>query len=204
MPRFACLLLASLAFARADTAPVQLDNNGKPMQVPAVCNQSDLQSLGLTCSESEPCPLYLELGAIEAVGGRLVLAGNIHTPTWTISSILLSSVDGGKTWTEPYDRVRFSALEQIQFIDMEYGWISGAAIGALPRDPFFLLTTDGGKTWHFRPLFEETHGGSIERFSFDSRKSGILLLTPNGGSYEMYQSMTGGESWSLRKSLRSR
>lgn len=199
MARFAGLLLSALALLRADTAPAQLENNGKPMRVPAVCRQDDLQSLGLTCTEDEPCPLYLELSAVESAGSRLFLAGNLHTPTVTLSSMLLASADGGKTWTEPYDRVRFAALEQIQFIDMEYGWIAGATMGALPRDPFFLLTSDGGKTWRLRPVFEETHGGSIDRFWFDSRKSGTVLLTPNGGNYEMYESMTGGESWNLKE-----
>src|ERR1051326_4477923 len=199
MARFASIVLAALTLARADTAPSQIENNGKPMRVPVACKQEDVQSLGITCTEDEPCPLYLELSAVESVGGRLFLAGNIHTPALTLYSILLGSADGGRTWTEPYDRVRFSALEQIQFIDMEYGWISGATLGSLPRDPFFLLTSDGGKTWRLRPLFDETHGSSIERFWFDSRKSGALLLTPNGGSYEMYETMTGGESWTLKE-----
>src|ERR1700676_3904097 len=128
MVRFASLLLATLAMLRADNPPVPLENNGKPMRVPAACKQEDMQSLGLTCTEDEPCPLYLELSAVEPVGSRLFLAGNIHTPTVTLSSILLGSSDGGRTWTEPYERVRFSALEQIQFIDMEYGWISGATL----------------------------------------------------------------------------
>ena len=194
MPRIAVLLIAA-ALLRADT----LEYSGKPLRVPAACKQDDLQSLGLTCSEDEPCPLYLELSAVESVGNRLFLAGNIHTPMFTVSSILLGSTDAGHTWSELHDRIRFSALEQIQFFDMEYGWISGAVIGALPRDPFFLLTTDGGKTWNFRPLFEETHGGSIDHFRFDSRQSGTLLLTPNGGSYEMYNTMTGGESWTLKE-----
>ena len=193
MVRIAVLLFATLTLLGADT----LEYTGKPIRVPAVCKQDDLQSLGLTCSEDEPCPLYLELTAVDSTGSRIFLVGNIHTPAFTISSILLGSTDGGKSWSELHERIRFSALEQIQFFDMEYGWISGALIGALPRDPFFLLTTDGGKSWTYRPLFEETHGGSIERFWFDSRTSGTLLLTPNGGKYEMYQSMTGGESWNL-------
>jgi len=199
MGRFVSLLLATMVILCADTAPKQLENSGKPMRVPAECKQSDLQTLGLTCTEDEPCPLYLELSNVEANGGRIFLAGNIHTPTQTLSSILLGSADGGKTWMEPYDRVRFSALEQVEFIDMEYGWISGATMGALPRDPFFLLTSDGGKTWRLRPLFEEPHPGSIERFWFDSRKSGALLLSPNDGNYEMYETMTGGESWTLKE-----
>lgn len=199
MGRFVTLLLASCAMLCADNVPTPIENSGKPMRVPVECKQDDLQSLGLNCSEDEPCPLYLELTNVESVGGRLFLAGNIHTPTLTLSSVLLGTSDGGKTWSELYDRVRFSALEQIQFIDMEYGWIAGATMGALPRDPFLLLTSDGGKTWKLRPVFDEPHGGSIDRFWFDSRKSGVLLMTPNGGSYEMYESMTGGEGWTLKE-----
>lgn len=194
--RLAALLLAAATLAAAQQ---QLVNSGKPLRVSAECNKDHLESLGLSCSGDEPCPAYLELSAVEAAGARIFLAGNIHTSTATLSSILLASDDSGKTWSEPYERVRDAALEQIQFIDFQYGWISGAIVQTLPRDPFFLLTADGGKTWHNRPLFEESHGGSIERFWFDSRTTGTLLLTPVGRSYEMYESMTGGESWALKQ-----
>jgi photosystem II stability/assembly factor-like uncharacterized protein len=170
------------------------------MRVPLICKQDDLQSMGLSCSEDEPCPMYLELEAVEASGNRLLVAGNIHTAASTVSSILLSSADGGKTWTEPYDRIRFAALEQIQFIDFENGWISGAAIQTLPRDPFFLSTDDGGKTWRQRAVFDDTHGGNIDRFWFDSRTSGTLLLSPIGESYEMYETTNGGGTWSMKQS----
>ncbi len=199
MLRFAGALVVAVTFLCADTAP-QLENSGKPMHVSFTCNQDDLRSLGLSCSEEEPCPIYLELSAVEAVGNRLFLAGNFHTATATISSILFESVDNGKTWNEPYDRVRFSELEQIQFVDTEHGWISGATIQTLPRDPFFLLTTDGGKTWRQREIFDEAHGGSIDRFWFDSPASGTLLLTPIGKTYELYATTNGGDSWILKQS----
>ena len=109
MPRLPTLLLAATALLPAQ----QLVNSGKPMRISAECKQDDLQSLGLSCSEDEPCPAYLELNAVEAVGSRIFLAGNIHTATVTLSSILLASADDGKTWMEPYERVRFAALEQI-------------------------------------------------------------------------------------------
>src|SRR5271166_1646783 len=165
MVRLAGTFLAALTALCAQT-PAQLENNGKPMHVALVCREDDLQSLGLNCSGDEPCPMYFELSAVEAAGGRIFLAGNIHTSSATVSSILMSSSDNGKTWTEPFDRIRFSTLEQIQFVDFEYGWISGAAIQTLARDPFFLATNDGGKTWKHVPIFDDTHGGSIERFWF--------------------------------------
>ena len=198
MPRLVWLLAFALAVGRADT-PAPLENSGKPMRVPMVCPTDDFQALGLVCAEDEPCPLYVELNAVESTGAHLFIAGNIHTSTATLSSLLLGSSDGGKTWTEAHPRIRFSSLEQIQFLDFANGWISGALIQTLPRDPFFLVTTDGGKTWRERPLFEETHPGSIESFWFESNKSGTLLLTPDAGKYEMYETATGGESWVLKQ-----
>ena len=45
-------------------------------------------------------------------------------------AILLASDDGGKTWTEPVPRLRAAALDQIQFIDLQTGWISGQNLSA--------------------------------------------------------------------------
>ena len=128
---------------------------------------ADIQAAGLGCSEEDPCPVYLELSNVEAVGHKIFVTGNLHTPTATLDSILLASDDEGKTWTEPHPRLRSSGLDQIQFVDFQNGWISGANLQGAPRDPFLLITTDGGKTWRQRPIFEESRVASIERFWFD-------------------------------------
>jgi photosystem II stability/assembly factor-like uncharacterized protein len=112
------------------------------------------------------------------------------------------SDDGGKTWSEPHRRLRSSALEQIQFLDFEHGWIGGHLLEPLPKDPFMLLTTDGGKTWRQRPLFEESRYGSIAQFWFDSPATGELVFDRSQGGtkrYELYETMTGGESWSPKE-----
>ncbi|HET8550670.1 MAG TPA: hypothetical protein VFL57_21830, partial [Bryobacteraceae bacterium] len=87
--------------------------------------------------------------------------------------------------------------------DFENGWISGQLLMALPRDPFFLITRDGGRTWHKRVVFSETRVGTIDAFWFESKTSGRMNLdrlqsAENGLRYEQYESNTGGESWSLR------
>ncbi len=176
-------------------------NEGKPIHIPFQCVAADLESLGLDCSESEPCPVYLELSGIEA-GARLFVAGNIHTPTATLSSILLTTSDDGKTWTEPYERIRFSALDQIQFYDLANGWVAGQLIQTLPRDPFLLITNDGGKTWRGRQVVEEGQAGTIERFWFDSPHVGSLVVSSKGSGYELYGTTDGGDSWELRQSSR--
>ena len=172
------------------------------VRVEYACPPEDVESFGLGCSGEDPCAVFLDLSSVEAVGARLFLSGNLHTASTTLYSILLASEDGGKTWTEPYKRQRATVLEQIQFVDIANGWIGGQSIEPLPKDPFLLLTTDGGKTWHQSPLFEESRFGSIAQFWFDSPKSGELVFDRSQGGttrHELYESMTGGDSWSVKE-----
>jgi hypothetical protein len=190
-----------LAFGTVALAQVSIENAGKPMHIPFECTEADMQASGLACPDEEPCPVYLELTNIEAVGNKLFLPGNLHTPTTTIYSILLATDDVGKTWNEPHPRIRLAGLDQIQFIDFQNGWISGANLQGAPRDPFLLLTTDGGKTWRQRPVYEDSRLGVIEHFWFDSPQQGTMLVDARLESsvHELYETRTGGESWSLRQ-----
>jgi photosystem II stability/assembly factor-like uncharacterized protein len=199
--KFVIRPLALLALAVAARAQSPLENNGKPMRVPFECTEADTQAAGLSCSEDEPCPVFLELSSIDAAGNKIFLAGNLHTSTTTLSSILLASEDAGKTFSEPHPRIRLAGLDQIQFIDFQNGWISGAILQSAPRDPFLLLTTDGGKTWHQRPIFDEPRVAAIERVWFDSRENGTLLIDArlDNNLHELYETRTGGESWSMKQ-----
>jgi photosystem II stability/assembly factor-like uncharacterized protein len=176
-----------------------------PTRVEFRCTDDDLQQIGLACSEKEPCAVFLELSAIESLGPKLFLTGNLHADTATLYSILLASEDGGQTWTEAHPRIRNGSLEHIQFLDFEAGWISGQLLQGVPRDAFLLITRDGGKSWRRAPVVEdEGRTGTIERFWFDSRTSGMLVLdrvrgAENNARHELYESMTGGDNWSLRE-----
>jgi photosystem II stability/assembly factor-like uncharacterized protein len=196
--RSAALLLA---FVNCSVAQAPIENTGKPMRVPLECTEADSAAVGLSCSEEEPCPVYLELANLEAAGDKLFLTGNLHTHTLTLFSILLATEDAGRTWTEPQPRIRASGLDQIQFFDFQNGWISGANLQGAPRDPFFLITTDGGKTWHQKPVFEESRVASIERFWFESRENGTMLVDArlDNNHHELYETRTGGESWAMRQ-----
>ncbi len=177
---------------------------GKPLKLPFSCTDDDIANFGLTCTADEPCEAYLELAAVEPVANRLFLTGNLHTSSVTMWSILLSSEDSGKTWTEAHERIRSTGLEQIQFLDLEAGWIGGEQMLALPRDPFLLITKDGGKSWRKKSIHSETRVGAIEQFAFESRTNGVLLVDrtqtgDSGGRHEYYETSTGGESWALRQ-----
>lgn len=170
-----------------------------PFHLPFTCTEEDTREAGLTCSDEEPCPVYLELSGVESFLNRIFVIGNLHTAEATLFSILLASDDGGRTWTEPFARIRFASFEQIQFIDFENGYIAGALLQGVPRDPFFLITNDAGKTWQRRPVFEESHFGVIERFWFDSTSNGTLLIDSKQ-THELLVTQTGGSTWSLQQS----
>ncbi|MBI3209796.1 MAG: hypothetical protein HYZ37_12985 [Candidatus Solibacter usitatus] len=175
---------------------------GKALKIAAECADEEIQAFGLTCSADDPCPLYLELAAVDGVGNRLFATGNIHATDATLWSILLASEDGGKTWTEGFERMKSTGLEHMQFADFENGWIGGQQLLSLPRDPFFLITNDGGKTWRKRPLSGEPRVGAVEQFFFENRNIGSLVVDrvqagDAGGRHEFYETRTSGDAWSL-------
>jgi photosystem II stability/assembly factor-like uncharacterized protein len=187
---------------------VSLTVSSQPVALKFACTAEDIDLLGLSCSEEDPCPVFLELSSVESVGSRLLVAGNLHTERNTLYSILLSSEDGGKTWTEPHNRIRGATLDQLQFVDFQHGFVGGSIIGSLPRDPFFLVTTDGGKSWRDRPVFDEGRIGTISQFYFDSKTNGTMVFDrtkrpEDGNRYELLETMTGGDTW-LPKQYSSR
>ena len=187
--------------------PPVLENTGKPMLLPFQCTEEDIQLSGLTCTEEDPCPIYLELSAVESAGNRIVVGGNLHSPAVTIFSALIASDDGGHTWQEAHERIRFAGLDRLQFLGAELGWAAGERLSPLPQDPFLLLTSDGGKTWRSRPIFDEAAEnrlGTIQQFFFTAKDSGSLIIDRGQGSegdrYELYESPDGGESWNFKQS----
>src|SRR5215813_2903228 len=92
-------------------APEVLTNLGKPMTVSFRCTAEDIQTAGLDCSDEDPCPVYLELATVESSAIRIFAAGNIHTASATLYSVLLGSEDNGHTWREVYDRIRGAGLD---------------------------------------------------------------------------------------------
>jgi hypothetical protein len=184
-----------------EASPV-LHNEGKPMSIPFACTEEDMQWAGMTCSEEQPCPVFVELSALGTLGNRIVVLGNIHNESTTLYSLVLLSEDAGATWREPYERMRGVGVDHIQFLDFQNGWISGETLVPVPRDPFLLITPDGGKSWRLRPIVAEGIGGEIQQFHFDSATSGSLVLdrmqSAESARYEMYETPNGGETWMIR------
>jgi hypothetical protein len=190
--------------AAAEPKPV-FEYAGRPLPLTAVCGDDEILEFGLTCAVDEPCPVYLDLSFADMAGARLVLAGNFHTGSATLSSVLLLSEDAGKTWSEPHPRIRGALLDQVQFTDSRHGWAAGQIAGAIPRDPFFLHTADGGRTWRRLPVFDETFYGAIEHFWFENKSQGTLMLDrvrggARAGRYMRLDTADGGDTWTARES----
>jgi hypothetical protein len=203
-----CSIGAAMLPAQQQTTPSPIENKGQPMRLDFRCGEEDILHFGLTCDENDPCHVFLELSSVESAGTRIFVSGNFHTTSTTLASLLLVSEDGGRSWREPHERVRGAALDQMQFFDLEYGWVSGHTLSPLPRDPFLLTTNDGGKSWRRRPVSNEPKVGAIAQFWFTSRSHGVLLVdrtqTGEGGlRYELFETMTGGDSWAVKQASSS-
>jgi hypothetical protein len=203
------LCCAAAALAQTPPAPEApparptLVYSGKPLALAFECTDDDMQWAGMSCSNTEPCPVYLELSSVETAGDRVFAAGNLHSAATTLYSVLLASDDLGKTWTEPAERIRGAGLDQIQFFDPESGWVSGQTLHPLPQDPFLFITRDGGKTWRRQPVFGESRFGSIVQFWFSSKKDGTIVIdrgqATDSARYERYESPNGGDTWMIRE-----
>lgn len=198
----AALFSGALAVPGHAQEPVPLTNNGAPMHVAFGCPEDDLRDAGMLCTDASPCPVYLELNAVASLGDKILAAGDLHSESATLDSILLLSSDGGRTWKEPARRIRGAALDQVQFAGGGNLRAGGETLYPLPRDPFVLLSTDGGGSWHERPVSEDGGPGTVESLRFDSPEHGELTVdegrSPRGESLVFYETSNGGESWTRR------
>ncbi len=194
---------AAPAIPPAPTGAAVLQNTGKPILVPFQCSDEDIRAAGLSCTEQDPCPVYLELAAVDSTGIRLFAAGNIHSANATLYSILLGSDDNGATWREAHERIRAAGLDHLQFAGTDTGWSSGISLAPLPQDPFLLQTTDGGKAWRAHAIFNEPRFGAIQQFYFEDKKGGALIIdhgrASEGDRYELYESNDGGDTWNIKE-----
>jgi hypothetical protein len=184
---------------------VELSYQGEPLKLPLQCRAEAFLRAGFTCVESDPCDMFLELVEITNMEDRVLVIGNIHTPEATIATVLLRSDNGGKTWVEPFERVDAAGLEMIHTLDGKHAWAGGQQTTQdHASTPFLLVTTNSGAHWVRRPFWsgdEERHGAVVEIY-FDEPQHGFVIidkLTSEGDSFELYESMNSGLSWSIRE-----
>jgi len=131
---------------------------------------------GETWTQAEHVPTRSTLTTVFSIGKRLWAGGH--------DAVILTSADGGKTWTQVFfDPERNQAVMDIYFSDEE----NGLAVGSYG---LFLYTSDGGKTWDEASVDEESdyHLNSLVYFG-DGR---WMIAGEAGISYRSYDD---GESW---------
>ena len=114
------------------------------------------------------------------------------------------SDDGGKTWSEAHVRILGRRAYGYSVSGFRNRLDQRAYSAPDAGDPFFLISSDGGKSWRRRPVYSEPKTGSIERFRFTSKSSGQMMVDrgqpdENGLRYELWESLTGGEGWNIRQ-----
>jgi photosystem II stability/assembly factor-like uncharacterized protein len=159
-------------------------------------------SLQQTIAQITPTPLNLSLDNgfpvyISPVSHDTVWAGiiGINSSAWINIKTYGRTTDAGFTWskdtvTDSLDRgiVDFFALN---------GSVAWAVMGDFNGiNPLALFTTaDGGNTWTSRLDSAFALGFFLNSIYFFSADSGIALGDPNGGYFEIYNTVDAGATW---------
>jgi len=202
------LLGTALAFPQgtgADEAEEpSMRYTGTPLVLPFDCASDEVADYGLRCAPDEPCEISIELNSVTSARENVFLVGEFDDGSRALASFVLRSADGGRSWDEVHERMPGVSLDHLYFYDDSAGWATGHGLSVPPSDPFFLLTTDGGKHWRRRDVYSKPEVGVIEEFWFDDERSGGLLIdrvqgADAGRRFERYETMTGGASWMIRE-----
>ena len=175
----------------------RLTFKGEPLVLPLECWEEDLLRAGLVCNDVTPCSLVMELVAIGELGSTVFVMGNVHADAGTVSSVILSSNDGGKVWTEPLGRIPGGSLEVFRAVE-EHGWIGGQQWEADSSPiPFILSTRNGGKRWTDRYLWkEDDRNGMVLEFDFENLRHGFLIIERTNTDvdpFELYENDDWGQ-----------
>ena len=169
------------------------------------CEVERLEYAGIRCSAEQPCQFFLELVAVASENDWVVLAGEVHTADATYESIVLSSSDGGDTWTESAERIVAGGIGAVSIVDGEHAFVAGqqgdTATGEFP----VLLSTDdtaaGWDLWKVAPGGNPARGLVVE-FRADSPRHGYLILeslASTGDPFQLLETYNAGRSWSMRQ-----
>lgn len=194
-----------VAAAAAAAEPTVPTYEGPNIALTTSCEVERLEYAGIRCSAEQPCAFFLELVAVASEDDWVVLAGEVHTADATYESILLSSSDGGDTWTEAAERVVAGGIEAVSIVDGEHAFVAGQqGDTATGETPFVLSTDDTAASWD---LWKVAAGGNPARglvveFRADSPRHGYLILeslAATGDAFQLLETYNAGRSWSMRQ-----
>ncbi|MCY2984757.1 MAG: hypothetical protein NTY15_14130 [Planctomycetota bacterium] len=120
------------------------------------------------------------------------IAAATHADPAQSSALILSTTDGGKTWTNAWQSTRsFELTWKIAFPTREVGYVTIQSYNPDPtvKERFVAKTTDGGKTWAELPLVSD-HKVREFGVGFLDARTGWVGAVPNG-----FQTTDGGATW---------
>lgn len=122
-----------------------------------------------------------------------IIAAATNADVAQSNALILSTSDGGKTWTKPWKSERpFELTWKISFPTREVGYVTIQSYNPDPAvmDRFVAKTTDGGKTWSEVKLVSDA---KVREFgiAFLDEQTGWVGAMPNG-----FQTTDGGTTWS--------
>ncbi len=158
---------------------------------------------GHVLQSTDPCPVYLELSAVAANGPKDPCGGESaqHFRDAQLPSCCRATIPErhGKNRPPGSGETRSSSCSSD---DSEHAWAAGETQYPLPRDPFVLLTTDGGASWrgasHRRRRQRRFRTAFVVRFGGAWRIDRRCGQDVNERPVSFFESETGGDSWALR------
>lgn len=131
---------------------------------------------GESWRQAQEVPTRSTLTTVVAVGERLWAAGH--------DTSIVTSTDGGETWTSQYfDPERQQAVMDLYFTDEQNGMATGAY-------GLFMKTSDGGETWLDETVDTENDYHLNDMIRFDDGRRMIA-----GEAGYSYRSFDDGETW---------
>ncbi len=120
------------------------------------------------------------------------IAAASHVDPTQSNALILSTVDGGKTWRNSWQSTKkFELTWKMSFPSRDVGYVTIQSYNPDPlvNDRFVAKTSDGGKTWSELPLVSDP---KVREFgiAFLDAKTGWVGAVPNG-----FQTTDGGSSW---------
>ena len=121
----------------------------------------------------------------------------------TLKTVLLRTVDDGRSWRDVSPTVRDGTLFGVDFVDAKVGLAYGQSATGDPGAPFFLRTDDGGATWTLVGALQTAGSPAVYEFDLENAEHGVIKLLFHAVGIsperphriETHETHDGGKAW---------